>query len=221
MNAAPLLHSEKDDFTKCTKYLSKVLATKLPKSAKTEFLFNIVEFFTAKKRSKGKTTFKQFTAAVTEYISLTVSLCQPGDDFQELTMNNGSHSILNGCCVTRYAVCPCEKNRKLLDGLFMDTTWKVLRLYVTSIFMCSICNVGILVAIAFGSTETKELYQIFYDTLMSAFHIDLSVFIVESDQGSALKLICQSHHGTYLVCLRHLLVSLKTREFSCELGNLV
>jgi len=88
MNPAPLAHSEKDDFTKCAKYLSKVLAVHLLKSPKTEFLFNIAEFFAAKKISKGKRAFRQFAAALAGYLSLTLSPRQPADDFQELTVDN-------------------------------------------------------------------------------------------------------------------------------------
>jgi hypothetical protein len=44
---------------------------------------------------------------------------------------------------------------------------------------------------------------------------------VESDQGSALKAICNKYQNTHLACIRHLLVSLKQHHFSFQVGNLV
>jgi hypothetical protein len=103
----------------------------------------------------------------------------------------------------------------------MDTTWRVLRLYVTSILTVVIGNVGIPIAVSFGPVEDTALYETFYTTLMELFRFDLSTFTVESDQGSALRAICKKYQNPHLACLRHLLVSLGRGTFAFEIGNLV
>jgi hypothetical protein len=103
----------------------------------------------------------------------------------------------------------------------MDTTWRVLRLYVTSVLTVVIGNVGIPIAVSFGPVEDTALYDTFYTTLMELLGFDLSTFTVESDQGSALRAICKKYQNPHLACLLHLLVSLGRGPFAFEIGNLV
>jgi uncharacterized membrane protein YqgA involved in biofilm formation len=56
----------------------------------------------------------------------------------------------------------------------MDTTRRVIRLYVASVLTVVIANVGIPIALSFGLTEDNSLYDSFYTTLKSLFDINLS-----------------------------------------------
>jgi hypothetical protein len=47
----------------------------------------------------------------------------------------------------------------------MDTTWRVISLYVASILTVVIVNVGIAIALSFGLTEDSSLYDAFYTIL--------------------------------------------------------
>jgi hypothetical protein len=52
------------------------------------------------------------------------------------------------------------RNQRLIDGILMDATWKIVRVSVASILMFSICNVRIPVILAIGLKEDKVLYQV-------------------------------------------------------------
>jgi hypothetical protein len=71
----------------------------------------------------------------------------------------------------------------------MDTTWRVIGLCVTSILTAAVGNVGIPITLNFGLAENSELYDGFYSVFHSLFNLDFSTYIVESDQGAALRSI--------------------------------
>ena len=85
----------------------------------------------------------------------------------------------------------------------MDTTWKVISKYFT-----------------FGGAEDKKLYNNFVEIFSSEFGINLKQFIIESDQGSALKAVCDEFKGQ-IACLSHFLVSLKSTLFSFQAGQII
>jgi hypothetical protein len=87
--------------------------------------------------------------------------------------------------------------------------------------MAVYCDVGVRLGFSFGIAETVELYQQQYTTFAELFAIDLRQYVVESDQGSALRALCARNGQTQLICLRHFLVSLKFKEFNVLVGNLV
>jgi hypothetical protein len=102
-----------------------------------------------KKGSKEVITFPLVCEKVNGHLCLTLSLKQHNDKFED--MHDGEdYLISNGCFVTQFALSLFCDNRHLIDGLMMDMTWRVLRLYITSILMVAICNVGIPAAVAFG-----------------------------------------------------------------------
>lgn len=87
--------------------------------------------------------------------------------------------------------------------------------------MLVLLNVGIPIAMSFGPAETIELYEIFFKTFKTLFDVNLSDFIIESDQGGELKSICRKHNCRHSACRKHLLVNLKTNNFSSQVGALV
>ena len=112
-------------------------------------------------------------------------------------------------------------NPDLIDGLLMDTTWRIISKYATSILMATTYNVGLPIAFAFGESEDKKLYSLFINEFHEKLGIDLKQYAVESDQGTALKSVCDTFHEIHLACLRHFLVSLGNRTFSYHIGKLI
>ena len=51
--------------------------------------------------------------------------------------------------------------------------------------------------------------------------IDISIYKIESDNGAALSAICKKYKCIHLRCLRHFLVSLGTKPYSKQIGELV
>jgi hypothetical protein len=83
-------------------------------------------------------------------------------------------------------------------------------------------NIGILLALAFWPEGAKELYSTFDPNFSQLFRIDLSNYVLGSDQRSARDAIAHDHHpARHFICLRHFLSSLKNKLFSFEVDNLV
>ena len=104
-----------------------------------------------------------------------------------ITLEDTQHSIVSGIYISPFTESIMKDNKDILDGLILDTTWHVLPYYVTSILMCSICNVGVPVAFCFGKGETASLYEYFFQSFAKYFGIELHNYIIESDQGIAFK----------------------------------
>jgi len=82
-------------------------------------------------------------------------------------------------------------------------------------------NIVIPHGFAFGSGEDKTLYDHHFQAFKEQTGIDLSKFIIESDQGSALTAICNEKSITHIACFRHLLVSLRFSHYSYAAGEIL
>jgi hypothetical protein len=69
----------------------------------------------------------------------------------------------------------------------LDTTWDVMQNDVTAILVAVSFNIAVSLALAFGSIESFELHDKFYNVFRLIYEIDLSMSKVESDHGSGLK----------------------------------
>ena len=131
------------------------------------------------------------------------------------------YSIVRGIYISPFAQSICLENDAIFHGILLDTTWKTLPCYVTSILMASICNVGIPLGFTFGPGEDKTIYKMFYDVFQEVINVDLSKFTIESDRGSALMAIAAEMDMEHLACNHHMLRSLKSTEFSQQIGELI
>jgi hypothetical protein len=142
-----------------------------------------------------------------------------GENFATMIRGGQHCSILREYHVSPWTQSILQEN--VIDGLMLDTTWHVIRQSVTTIVMAVYCHVGVPLEFALGVAETMELDQQHYDAFTELFAIDLSRYILESDQGSELSAICTRHDQIQLICLRYFLLSLKLKEFGLAVGNLV
>jgi hypothetical protein len=62
---------------------------------------------------------------------------------------------------------------------------------------------SISLAFAFDSVESQSLYKNFYTIFKERFRIDLSSFVLESDQGLGLKRFCDTYQIPQRICVRH------------------
>jgi hypothetical protein len=91
----------------------------------------------------------------------------------------------------------------------MDTTWTVLRLYVTALLIAVSRTGAVALAFAFGRIESAELYELFWTLFHEELHIELSEYILESDQGSGRWKFARLRLFTHRFCMGHFLASLK------------
>jgi hypothetical protein len=157
------------------------------------------------------------------YLVLDLQQRRRGDDkpaFMDPTTQTMG-SITGGCYVHPWAASILRNPENHIDGLIMDTTWTVLRQFVTAIIVAVSHNTAIPLAFAFGPIECSELYEHFWTVFNEKFHINLADFIFESDQGSGLRKFCKEHGIRQRLCLRHYLASLKDRMFAVYVNYLV
>jgi hypothetical protein len=169
------------------------------------------------------TTYETFMSESQGYFKFIISERADGDNsFFSYSKNDKQYSIIGGIYISPFAASICGPlNKEIFDGLLMDATWKTIKGYVTSILIGSVCNVGIPLSFSFGPGETKELYELFYSTFADVIGVDLTKYIVESDGGSALAAVAAERGQFHLICHHHYLRSLKSTEFSYQIGALV
>ena len=181
---------------------------------------DIYETWIEKQQTSDETTYEHFIQNTEGIIKFYVST-KGKNTRQSIKVNEDELFIVSGIYISPFAKSIFLDNVDIIDGLLMDTTWHVLPYYVTSILMVSTCNVGIPVAFSFGDAETVELYDILFKVIKENIDIDISNYKIESDNGTALSAICRKYKCTHLRCLRHFLVSLGTKPYSKQIGDLV
>jgi hypothetical protein len=192
----------------------------LPPRPATMFIFALETTFRKRLRHLRPCLCEAtFCATVSGYLRLDLGTHLAQDSFETVDRNGERFSILRGLYISPWARAILADNE--IDGLMLDTTWHIFRQYVTAILMAVFRNVGIPLGFAFGVAETAELYERHYAAFRELFGLDLSTYVLESDQGSALTSLCARHGQLQLFCLRHFLLSLKLKEFSLPVGNLV
>jgi hypothetical protein len=108
-----------------------------------------------------------------------------------------------------------------INGLMLDTTWRVLRQHIASLLMAVYRNVVVPLGFAFGVAETVDLDDQHDGAFAQLFGIELQKYSLESDQGSASSALCRLKEQGQFFCMRHFLLSLKSKKFSLAVENLV
>jgi hypothetical protein len=212
-----LLCYERKELSGSLKYFVRALVRNgVPQTRDFRFLHEIHMEIALKKKVKDITTLEEFQSMAPGYLRLTVSAWRQQDHghFEAITWEMARCSILKGCYVTPFAYSLFRDHANLVSGLPMDTTWRIIQLHVALILTIGIGNVGIPVALSSGPIKDTALSNTFYLRFRSLFNLDLSTYILESDQGSAFHAICSKYHNRHLACLRHLLVSLGRKPFA-------
>ena len=156
------------------------------------------------------------------YIEFTVDKRNHKNGEAFIVHDDKEYVIKRGIYISPFAESICSKeNEALVHGILLDTTWRTLPYFVTSIIMASVCNVGIPLGFSFGPGENKEIYKVFYEKFSSIINVELKKYTIESDRGSALKALAKEIGAEHLSCNAHFLRSLKTTEFSYQIGELV
>jgi hypothetical protein len=123
---------------------------------------------------------REFRARILRYLHLDIGQWLRGDsEFKRLVRGEDEFSILSP-----WAQSILQRNS--VDGLMLDMTWKITRKYVTTIIMAVYRNMGIPLGFAFGAAEIVDLHEQHFESFNHLFGMDLSHYILESDQGSAL-----------------------------------
>jgi hypothetical protein len=151
-----LLYYERKELSGSLKYFVRVLVRNgVPQTRNFRLMHEIHTAIALKKKAKDITRQEEFQSTTLGYLQLTVYAWQQQDHghFEATTWEMVRCSILKGCYVTPFTCSLFRDHAKLVSGLLMGITWRIIRLYVASILKVVIGNVGIPVALSFGPTE--------------------------------------------------------------------
>jgi hypothetical protein len=123
-------------------------------------------------------------------------------DRHRIIHNDIEFYVLSGVWVSSVGAAVICNNE--IDRLVMDTTFRFIQQYHTAILLTLIHNVGFPLVFSFGPPECIKLYDRFYTAFRDEINVDLSQYILLSDQGAAVKVIGR-RHPWHFPCLRHLL----------------
>jgi hypothetical protein len=213
MNHMPLLFTMQSDYSRIFHYFAKQINTETLIRNDISAIKEYVQTF-IKTKSTTINSLAALQSLLHGYLEFDIQKSNRPKKLAVITLKDTRFFIVSGIYISPYAKSLFLENGDNVSGILLDTTFKLLPYYVVSILMISYKNVGIPISFAFGASETKELYNKHFNALNKLLHIDISKFVMESDQGSALAAFCREHSMVHLACLRHLLVSLKRSEFS-------
>jgi hypothetical protein len=185
---------------------------------------NFLRYFLVERPSlTAPRTYETFKAEMGGTLRLWLKPRWEHDHLEKFVDGGIDYSIISGCWVhERAASILRHRDANQIDCLMLDTTWSVMREYVTAILVAVSHNTAIPLSYAFGPVEDCELYQIFADIFKEPeFGVKLSDFLLESDQGSGLKKYAGMNCIKQRFCLRHFLATLKDRVFGVYVHYLV
>ena len=222
---SPLLFNANDDFTNIFHYFCKKLhKSSYPKNDDTASIEEYIDLW-INDTTNSVTSLEALSKKITGCLHLDLQKVMVKKRLPQIeyTYNGETNNyyIISGIYISPWAKSIVLENQEVVHGFLLDTTWKIMQHFVTSILMASSLNVGIPLAFAFGKSEDKVHYSKFLTYIQTQLDFNFKGRIIESDQGSALKAVAKEFEMINLACLRHLLVSLKYNEHTYLLSTLI
>ena len=216
---SPLIYYSKEEFSKAFRYFAKRFIVR-NSDTETESIEAYKECFINDKKFTIN-SINTLSQNLTGYLTLNIQQSNVRKRLEQVTYNGETYYVVSGVYVSPCSYSILRENDGLVQGFLLDTTWKVMTKYVTSILMASCHNTGVGLGFSFGRAEDREIYQNVFEEIAKITEFDFHSQVIESDQGSALRSVCDMFNMTHLSCLRHLLVSIKYTEFSFFVGLLI
>lgn len=217
---SPLMYCSVYDFSGILHFFIKhVFDIGIPSNIDTCSIYEYNNTFISRSK-KSINSLDELKKTIHGFLSLDIQESSYKRNLETIFHNGKTFYITGGIYISPFAQ-SILKAGDLVKGLLLDTTWKVMPLYVTSILMASSMNIGIPLGFAFGNSEDKTLYERHFKAFSEKTGIKLGSYVIESDQGSALKAICDENFAVHLACLRHLLVSLHYSPYSYAASELL
>lgn len=195
---------------------------KIPTSIDDSFICDFIKNWVKHPEKEKETNFETFKNSFDGYISFDIAHDDPHlKRFPIIDHKGEKWRIVGGIYISNLASDILNENPDKISGFLLDSTFRAIPKFVTAIIMASIYNVGVPLAFSFSVSESEQIYQRIYNFFQSKLNINLSQYVIESDQGKALNSFFSINNIENIVCNRHLLLSLKKTIFSYQIGNIV
>ena len=212
---SPIMFCSKSDFSCCFRFFASRVKN-LDNIEDTSLIHDYKDVFITEK-SFSIRSLSELSQNLSGFLILNIEPAQCRKHLKLIRKDGHPYYIVSGIYIS-----PCARSilleNQVLNGFLLDTTWKVMPKYVTSIIMGSLYNTGVGLGFSFGRGEDKEIYSSLLREISRRYSYSFESKVLESDQGSALKSVADEFKMKHLACLRHLLVSLKYNEVSYLVG---
>ena len=219
INSEPLSFFNLNDFSSIFIYFVRTMTRNLINNRFTSFLFQFSKFFFKRSIPSSIMSINHLATQSHGYFKILTTHTNFKNLFK--LKNEENNYILRGCYISPFAKAILTDNLSIIDGLMLDGTFKVLKNYVTCIIVCISFNTSIPIGFTFSPIEDDKLFNSVFKTFLEITNVDLSQFIIESDQGPSLIKSFSGYHCQHLCCLRHLLANLQKKKYGFEASKLV
>ena len=199
-------------------FCKKIQLSELPINDDTFSIREFIEEFIPTKKEKTINSLELLKQNLNGFLHLIIQKSPIKKRLAKISYQGEKYYVIGGIFVLPFSNSILTDNSEIVNGLLLDTTWRVLPYYVTSILMASSMNGGLPLSFSFGFSENVEIYQNHFNAFQNLFHIDLKQYTFESDQGPALKSLFLDNHIQHVFCFRHLMVNLKLNPISFALN---
>jgi hypothetical protein len=157
-------------------------------------------------------TYQNFKNDFEGFLMIWLKSRWPHDHLEPFIDDGAEYSIIHGYWADPRASGILQSHEDYcIRCIMMDTIWLVIREYVAAILAAVSPNTAIPLTFAFGRVRYRKVYEMFWSVFSSEFEVDLSSFILMSDQGTCLRKFPRQYDFTHRFCLRHFLASLQDR----------
>lgn len=217
-----LLLYNKYDFSNIFNFFSiRIWSYGLPQNSDTEMITQYYQLFI----QDNSVTYNSFESlndiGVKGYLHLTLEPKLTERKLQIYSIKEEEFYINSGVFIMPKTHDLLTKYSDRIDGFLLDTTWKILPLYVTSIITATLFNSSIPLGFAFGHGETIKLYKYLLSTIEKKTNFNFRNKVILSDQGPSLKSLVKEYQMIHLFCYRHFLANIKNTNYAYEIRNLV
>ena len=217
-----LLFNSKFDFTKVFHFFAKrVNKIGIAFNNDTEILFNYISSFCGSKKLNIQSFSDLSNNGVNCYIKIQIQPKVTEKRIQRYVFEDKEYHIISGTFILPQAKSLLENQNIIIDGFLLDTTWRIMPYYVTSILTACFMNTSLPIAYAFGHGETKDLYSFLLKTVESQINVKFKGKVFESDQGPSLKSLFKEWGIIHLCCIRHFFHNLKKFDYFYEMKNII
>ena len=84
-----------------------------------------------------------------------------------------------------------EQNDFSFDGYLIDTTFRIMQYYKTSIITICFSNSSLPIGFSFGVQENKRIYKILLDAIEEQYSMSFENQVIENDQHRTIFGICE------------------------------
>lgn len=218
----PLIFCIIQDFSQIFKYFcKKVQMIGLSISDDTYSIREFISIHLPPKRERLINSFELLKSNLSGFLTLYIQKSPIKKRLSKISYKDEMFYVTGGIFILPFSKSILSENDSIINGLLLDTTWKLLPYYVTSILMATSNNSGIPLSFSFGFSENKILYNNHFTSFQKFCNINLTQYKFESDQGPALKGIFEEKKIIHCFCFRHIMVNLKLNSISFALNTIL